>query len=101
LSDSGPGSGSGSSAGSGPLSAAGTPGAQAIAIAPPISASRKPTRKPPKLETTSDTSDSRIDATPAKTRTTGWYHMVSPSVNSRTPMTSEPEPAVVAIRTLS
>ena len=44
-----------------------------------------------------ETSASRIAATPAKTRTMLWNHMVRPSVTSSTPMIREPAPAVVAI----
>lgn len=58
-------------------------------------------RKPPMLETTRETSESMIVATPAKTRATAWNHMVSPSVTSSTPMISEPAPAVVAMATVS
>jgi hypothetical protein len=78
-----------------------SPGAQATLIPPPNSASRKPTTKPPKLATGIETRPSRMVATPAKTRTMGWNHMVRPSTISRTPMISDPDPVVVDIRTVS
>ena len=58
--------------------ASASPGAQAMASAPPISASRKPKRKPPRLETGMDTSASRIAAIPAKVRTCFWNHRLTP-----------------------
>lgn len=51
--------------------------------------------KPPILATGREISASRMAATPANVRTTLWNHMVRPSVTSRTPMISEPAPAVV------
>lgn len=72
------------------------PGAQETPSAPPISPSRKPITRPPKFEMTRETRESRIAATPAKTREAGWNHKVSPSTTSSTPMISEPAPAVVA-----
>jgi hypothetical protein len=53
------------------------------------------------LETTRETSASRIAATPAKIRECGWNHMVSPNTMSSPLMTSDPAPAVVAIRMVS
>ncbi len=47
------------------------------------------------LATGMEISASRIDATPANTRTMWWNHIVRPSVISRTPMMSDPAPAVV------
>lgn len=47
------------------------------------------------LATGMEISASRMAATPAKTRTMLWYHIVRPSVISRTPMIRDPAPAVV------
>ncbi|CAM5342888.1 hypothetical protein STENM223S_04827 [Streptomyces tendae] len=75
----------------------GSPGTHETAMAPPTSASRKPMRKPPRLDTGMDTSASRIAATPANTRTCFWNHRLMPRTTSSTPMIRDPAPAVVDI----